>query len=910
MAPDAPRAFAEQPIEASGQCGALLNERPFRKLIDHEQHDELRRTVDARWGRRGARRERDQRTTLHGGRPYRVFVAHVVTGAGNDAPSVSHAARDAILVAVDRCLDDNLLAAYWDGTLSSDELARFDSHLATCVACRGDLSALAVARSTGAVPEGDPTHELIDGATIGRYVVVRERGRGAMGVVAIALDPELGRQIALKLLRPEIAASAEAQAQLREEARAMARLDHPNVVGVHDVGEHDGRMFVAMDLVEGIHLRAWLLDHRTWRQIVRTCVRAGRGIAAAHRAGLVHRDIKPENVLVGPDDRVRVTDFGLARGEPEPGARATGIAGTPLYMAPEIWRREPATPRSDQWSFCVMLYEALFGAPPFRATSARELAAAIQRGAFEMPRGRVPARVTRALARGLQVDPARRFATMDELLAELQTATRRPAQAILALGGLAVAAIVIALLASQTARTEPCTMSPELLAGAWDTDREQAVAAAFAATGRSHATDSARRVAVILDDYSHQWLAARTDACMATRVRGDQSDAVLDARVRCLDRRRTELGELTRLYAEHPDGTLVDRAVQTALQLYPVESCSASGIATELPLPARPDRAVRIAALDQTLAALRANLLAKNATATRPVEDALAMARALEYPPLVARAAQLAAKLGVYATDLDAAERMLYDALAAAAAAHDDRAAADIWIDLIGFIAGQRGNPTLATTLMQPAEAAVVRAGAPRDLRNELEYARGVVQAARGEFVAARTSFMHAREVADRPFDVANCETALGNVELALGHLDAAETHDRAAIALLERQLGPRHPTVGLSLISLGNVAMQRRDDATAREVFERALAILGESLGTSHKAYLLTINNLGMIEARAGHFERARADYETALAAVEPLHVDAYGPELNLGNLDRTLGHVADARRHFERALAVAEAM
>src|SRR5262245_61458856 len=256
---------------------------------------------------------------------------------------------------VDACLDDDALAAYVDGALSADEVALLDTHISGCASCRRDLSALAAARSV-AVASGaasEPGGELVPGETIGRYVVDREHARGGMGVVAVAFDPELGRNVALKVLRPDVV--GQVPEHLRDEARAMAKLAHPNVVSVYDVGEAGGRMFIAMELVQGVSLRAWLdQEPRSWRAIVRTLVRAGRGLAAAHHAGLVHRDFKPDNVLCGPEDRVRVTDFGLARG----GNGAvrmgigTGMVGTPRYMAPEVWRREPATARSDQWSYC------------------------------------------------------------------------------------------------------------------------------------------------------------------------------------------------------------------------------------------------------------------------------------------------------------------------------------------------------------------------------------------------------------------------------------------------------------------------------------------------------------------------------------------------------------------------------
>jgi eukaryotic-like serine/threonine-protein kinase len=282
------------------------------------------------------------------------------------------------------------------------------------------------------------------GAKVGRYLLLDVLGRGGMGVVYAAYDPELDRKIAIKLVRA-FSPTPVAQARLLREAQAMARLSSPNVIAVHDVGTYGDRVFLAMELVEGGTLREWMRAQPPAREILKTFELAGRGLAAAHSAGLVHRDFKPDNVLVGKDGRVRVTDFGLARpvaaadtqATPEPVPErqlldkpltATGtLAGTPVYMAPEQLEGHPADARTDQFSFCVALYEALHGKRPFPGSSGKDLIEAIRSGKIEQPDAdSVPAWLRTILLKGLAADPAQRFASMQDLLEAL---SRDPAAA-------------------------------------------------------------------------------------------------------------------------------------------------------------------------------------------------------------------------------------------------------------------------------------------------------------------------------------------------------------------------------------------------------------------------------------------------------------------------------------------------
>ncbi|MBX3259833.1 MAG: serine/threonine protein kinase, partial [Labilithrix sp.] len=280
---------------------------------------------------------------------------------------------------------------------------------------------------------------IAPGDRVARYVVERELGRGGMGVVFAAFDPALQRKVALKVVRGDDDDHS-AQARMTREARAMASLAHPNVVTIHDVGElPDGQIFLAMELVDGQTLRALMRGPQPIDQALDLFTQAGRGLAAAHAAGLVHRDFKPDNVLVGRDGRVRVTDFGLVRPSPDqavslasggPLTAAGSILGTPAYMAPEQHVGIPASARADQFAFAVALYEALTGKRPFTGTSYDEIRTAKLHGArapwpaeLAIPEA-VRAGTDRALAR----DPEERYATMPELLAVLDGARDRLAR--------------------------------------------------------------------------------------------------------------------------------------------------------------------------------------------------------------------------------------------------------------------------------------------------------------------------------------------------------------------------------------------------------------------------------------------------------------------------------------------------
>jgi len=303
----------------------------------------------------------------------------------------------------------------------------------------GDLGLVATAAASARLAAKRVTTPSMSGRLLGRYTLTERLGAGAMGVVYRADDFGLSRQVALKLLhRPDDALTD----RLIREARSMAQVNHPNVVAVYDVGVADGTTYIAMELVQGTSLRRWQQDTRSVAEIVEVFIAAGRGLAAAHAAGIVHRDFKPDNCLVGIDGRIRVTDFGLASARPSSGGPAVplspgedveltasgSVLGTPAYMAPEQFAGGNVDPRTDQFNFCVALYESLYGNRPFVGKSFEELGDNVCHGRVQPPpaRARVSGALRGIVLRGLSVRPGDRFATMDHLLAELGRDRARP----------------------------------------------------------------------------------------------------------------------------------------------------------------------------------------------------------------------------------------------------------------------------------------------------------------------------------------------------------------------------------------------------------------------------------------------------------------------------------------------------
>jgi tetratricopeptide (TPR) repeat protein len=801
----------------------------------------------------------------------------------------------------------------------------------------------------GASVPGAIVEPLAAGTRVGRYVVVERIGRGGMGLVYSARDPDLDRVIALKVLRTDTREPAAAvQQRMLREARALARLSHPNIVRIFDVGVVDEstgpRVWLAMELVDGGTLSEWLArSRRDVAAILAVFVAAGDALAAAHAAGIVHRDFKPGNVLVGKDGAPRVVDFGLALAHGEsvddtstlgPGSSmanadlrvtTTGmIVGTPAYMAPEQHLGSGADALSDQFAFAVALWEALYGARPFAGERREDLARTVVGCVLPKPpaASEVPPHVHAALVHALQRESAQRFRDMGAFVRALAPRRRSAARTLLASAG-----IVIGLggLAAWLDDREPaCAGGEAHMAGVWDEPRSEAVAAAFLASDRKHATDSWARVRERLDAHRDAWVAMHREVCESSHADaatgaedGRQIERALDLRMACLERKRDELRALADVL-QSADGDVVDRALGSALRLSPIDRCADADALVDGVLPPDPaivGEVVRMrAALADAKALSDAGRYERAHAIIGEVEPA---ARALGYAPLHAEALH---RLGVVEVALgrpeDGARAHEDAALAAQANRHDelDVDAATALVYVLGFTLARRDE---ALAWGEHASAVLERIGDDPVRRAVLLGHLGLVYERAGDYPAAvehderALATWHDLAGEDLP-DAARVKNSLGNVVFRQGDVARARELWTSAHATFVATLGADHPDIALPLNNLATSDLHLGNDEEAERRLLEVVAIWERALGPDHLRLATPLNNLAVIE-------RDREDYAAADAlerrtlrirekALGPDHTDV---AMSLGGLAYSAwkqGRLADAEAEFRRAIAVRE--
>ncbi|HEY7213302.1 MAG TPA: serine/threonine-protein kinase, partial [Thermoanaerobaculia bacterium] len=786
--------------------------------------------------------------------------------------------------------------------------------------------------------------ELLErGAAVGRYVILDRIGTGGMGVVYSAYDPELDRKVALKLLRPDRDSSAGDAARLRllREAQAIARLSHPNVVAVYDAGSFGDQVFIAMEFVEGWTLRQWLAEKEpSWREILDRFGLAGRGLAAAHAAGLVHRDFKPENVLLGKDGRVRVVDFGLARpaGKPEsmteealPSGSGSILAspltefgvviGTPAYMAPEQLRGETAGARTDQFSFCVSLYEAFYGERPFPGAETREILAAVKSGMIkEPPAGsRVPARLRTVLLRGLRSDPDQRHPAMEDLLHDLErdpAAVRRR--------WLAAAAVVLvagALFSSlgyfQARRARLCSGAEEKMAAVWDR-RKPAIRAAFLATGVPFAPEAWRRAETALDSYARSWMEMRRDACEATRLRGEQSEGLLDRRMYCLDQRLGEVRALTDLFS-HADAGVVEAVDGAVSGLGKIEVCSDTEMLTaRVPPPRNPALRSRVEAARSRLASAKAlSDAGKHAEALAGAQEAAAAARQAGYRPLQAEALYLLGDLQDKLADSRRAEGTIFDALLTAQEGGDFLLAGEAAAELAWIVGFQESRAEEGRRWSRIAEATVQGARGGSAARGLVLKQLAVIFYQEGRYAEAARVARLALPLTERAYGPVHPQVANVLSNLAVFYDMAGNKREALAAGLrsLEvrrRALPPGHPDFAKSFNTLGNIYSNLHQPDVALSYYRRAYEIFRSRYGDRHPSTTGVRGNIGILAKDLGRYQEALRIYGEELRGAEK----AYGPEHP--DVARALDHLAEvyflqgrfgeALATFRRVLAIYE--
>lgn len=785
---------------------------------------------------------------------------------------------------------------------------------------------------------------LTVGMRVGRYEVQGELGAGGMGRVYRATDPELGRAVALKLVSGS-AGGSEGPTRLLREAQALARLAHPNVVTIHDAGRHGDAVFMAMELVEGHRVDVWLKERpRTWQEILRVFVEVGRGLAAAHAVGLVHRDIKPSNFVIGADGRARVLDFGLARaalpsGEGpavarsaeaaalESGAsrplldvqltRAGAIPGTPPYMAPEQLAGRECDARADQFSFCVSLYEALYGVRPFDSFYLEDLLRDSQEGRFAAgAKGHnVPTWLRGAIARGLAARPEARYASMEELLAALgrdPAPRRRRALWIGATLGFGLLGAIGIYRGS--AGPSACRDPGAALAGVWDAPRKAALRSAFLATGRPHAAFTAGTVERALDAWAAEWTAMRADACKATGS-GEQSVEAFDLRMACLGRQLDELRARVELFS-HADAEVVDRAAAAARSFAPLASCAdVAALRAQVPPPV--DAATRsgVEELRRELAAGRAlRASGRYAEGLARVEPLVARAAALGYRPLEAEALLLAAQLATATGDYPGAARRFRDATVAAEASRHDEVAARAWNGLLEVVGFRQGKLAEAREIERDARAKVERLGRSELLLGDLEVAWSAILAAQAKYDEALLHGQRAlalRERSLRPDDpaLADAHTNLGDIQQGRGEYAEAQARYERALALAEQAVGPDHPQIAVIASNLGSALREQGRNAEAARRYEQARVIAERALGAEHPTLATIRLNLGSIARAEGRLDDAATHYARALQiwqkVLGPEHANTGTAHFYLGSVALQRGRLDEAEEAFGRARA-----
>jgi serine/threonine protein kinase/Tfp pilus assembly protein PilF len=669
-----------------------------------------------------------------------------------------------------------------------------------------------------------------------------------MGVVYVAHDTQLGRRVAVKVLRNQ---SGPAEARLLREAQVMARLAHPNVVVLYDAGMVAGQMFIAMELVEGETLAAWLERRHSWQEVLERFLQSGRGLAAAHASGIVHRDFKPANVLVGTDGRARVLDFGVAREASElgtspapvheggPGALTeTGtILGTPAYMAPEQRRGERATEASDQFSFCVSLWEGLAGARP--GDTPRTLAG--------------PTALRRVVQRGLQDDPAARWPSMTSLLDALRAAARaRRRAATILVTALAATAIAIGALRPQSPASGRCAPARDRLSGVWDAATKSAMRAAFRASRLSYADHQWQTVEDTIDRYASEWSTQSDRACIATDDGSHAPSSLARQRLMCLDRELDHLRSWVNVFVTS-DAELVRGAALSAASLDDLALCNDPAEAVE-PLPNEPVLSAQVAVLRGWLASETVRASAgQYKQAVAEVQRILAAARALGYRPLIAESLAVIAVAEDNADDFKAALATWLELRDAAEETHQDRQRGKAWSGVAfaysNLFQYEKGHDAVrvATAILRPLSGRTAET-----LRADLDSHEASIYWGEGQLERAAELYrkVETAEIAlfgPDSYRLGSNELNLGSVLAKMGRYDEA---DEVLALALRRYLaanGDSHPAVSRIVNNQGDILFWRGDYAGALERFREALAIKDRAgLPADNLGRAYTLLNIG----------------------------------------------------------------
>jgi len=818
-------------------------------------------------------------------------------------------------------------------------------------------------------PAQEPSEEmpaLERGAKLGRYMLLSKLGEGGMGVVYGAYDPELDRKVALKILSARISggsaqASSAAQTRLLREAQAMARVKHPNVITVYDVGTIGSQVFVAMELVDGGTLGRWFRNTpRSWKEILKTFMEAGKGLAAAHAAGLVHRDFKPDNVLMGKDGRVQVTDFGLARlvdtddgdepsyippRRPDTDERRLietqltqvgAVVGTPAYMPPEQHLGKIPDARSDQFSFCAALYFALYTVRPFDPqvlashagrildessprtkmdrAGPRRSTGVFSRGIIREPpkEPRVPAWVRNVVMHGLAVDPNDRYASMEDLLRELESAPQKRQRRLYAAGGLA--ALVLAAGGATFAVSQQrslCSGAARKLEGVWDQKVKAEVVGRIRTLDKPWAAEAATAVDNRLSRYTADWAAMHQEACEATQIRGEQPESVMSLRMICLDKRLKEVHAVAQLLGKGDESVLA-KAVDAVHALTSLGGC-ADIAALTAPISLPEDRAIRdrIEAVGTRLADAKAlHDAGKFKPALEIVEGAATEARAIGWAPQLTEALRWRGWLLDRTGEYKEGEQSLREAVNVADSGRADEERLRAIYRLEWAVGYSQGRFEEGLQWARAGEALLRRIGGNEELEMDLRNTTGCIHLAQQKWADALAQFQLSVQLAERVLSqedprrvryLANLGTAHGR----LGNRDAALQLNQQSLAIVEASLGKDHPNAATIRQNLATLLRDLHDHDRALTHAKAAVRIYEQAQGPDHVNVADATDILTTVLNAQGRYQEA---LERAQRAIE-IRNKAQGPEHpSLGYSYENMGQAHLGLKQFDRSVDALE--
>jgi tetratricopeptide (TPR) repeat protein/predicted Ser/Thr protein kinase len=786
-------------------------------------------------------------------------------------------------------------------------------------------------------------------------------GRGAMGVVYEAWDATLERRVALKLLRSPSRRAAE---RLLREARALARLDHPGVVRIWAADVHRGAVYIAMELIEGQNLREWMKSPRSWAEVLSVMIGAGRGLAAAHAAGVIHRDFKPENVLVGWDAQARVLDFGIARissahpdhlsytsdgsgtrdgeatcaAEPLSGSFASldaidasddqltevgSLIGTLLYMAPEQHARERADERSDQFGFCTTLFEALYGRHPFPARTIEQLAMRVSEGQISFPddRAKIPRWLEKVIVRGLSPQREDRFPNMEALIDALERhpSRRRRRNRVLTVAAVALAAVTLGVMVPRKDAPDPCADVGHEIDEVLGDEARDRISARFAALDGRWAGELGERVDDALDGWTGRWVEARTEVCQSRHAHREAT--LLDRRREaCLAAQLAQVGALGEVLTEAGSRTLTNTEHLLAALPDPGLCMGEEPPQGQPQLEGQEQLVAELAEL-YWLSLAEGGDSQTRTRAERLVEQARALPSEPHAQSLLADALIVLAHTQIVDGDLGLAEAHLREAGRTAERIEADGIRARAIVDLGWTLANTPSRADDAVIVLEDAAALLERTGNPGFERERHQQALGEALLASGDHQRARAVFeamLVESNAAGNPqakaFAHATTLMGLSRVASAEGKHASALEYAEQALAAAERKLGDNHPVLAAALTNIGQAHVELGNHEAARAALERSIALRrtqlqGESTAGNRSRLAEVLIDLANLDSMSGNGEAAANGYREALALVPESDYSNRALALfNLGVDHQIAGRSEQALANYQEALRLAE--